>query len=507
MEMNMRNVEERSKALIGKPCCNDDQLHDWLMLFLGIRVPRRAVCEGHCAPFDYIRAAYFEPGKDLVVWAPRGGGKTRLAAAATLLDLLHKPGCGVRILGGSLEQSLRMWEHLLPDVERVGDDLLQKRTGASRRIALTNGASAAVLTQSQRAVRGLRVQKLRCDEVEMFDPEIWDAGQLTTRSIGTSLAVPLAGRGAERASKRSVNGAAKRGRDETVRIAGAIEALSTFHKTFGLMNKIVEQAEARGTPIIRWCILEVLERCPAERDCATCPLWEECKGVAKTRCDGFMSIDDAIVFKKRVSREMWESEMLCKRPSLRGCVFPNFDPEVHVRADDMPPGKLCLAVDFGFANPFVCLWIVQAEDGRTFVIDEYVQEGRTVRDHVEQIRSRAWGSPVQLSCDPAGQGRNDQTAKSNVNVLRAEGFNVKSRGSLIVDGVEMIRAELRPAFGPPRLFVHPRCKRLIRAMQSYHYSEKGSELPLKDGEHDHLIDALRYHFVNVAREEPGGRRY
>jgi len=56
-EMNMRNVEERSKALIGKPCCNDDQLHDWLMLFLGIRVPRRAVCDGHCATFDYIRAA------------------------------------------------------------------------------------------------------------------------------------------------------------------------------------------------------------------------------------------------------------------------------------------------------------------------------------------------------------------------------------------------------------------------------------------------------------------
>ncbi len=38
---------------------------------------------------------------------------------------------------------------------------------------MKNGAKAAVLAQSQRAVRGLHVQKLRCDEVEMFDPQVW----------------------------------------------------------------------------------------------------------------------------------------------------------------------------------------------------------------------------------------------------------------------------------------------------------------------------------------------
>ena len=41
---------------------------------------------------------------------------------------------------------------------------------------------AGVLAQSQRSVRGLRVQKLRCDEVELFDPAVWEAAQLTTRS-------------------------------------------------------------------------------------------------------------------------------------------------------------------------------------------------------------------------------------------------------------------------------------------------------------------------------------
>ena len=62
--------------------------------------------------------------------------------------------------------------------------------------------------------------------------------------------------------------------------------------------------------------------------------------------------------------------------------------------------------------------------------------------------------------------------------------------------MELIRAALQPAVGMPALFIHPRCVRLIDAMQKYRYPDGGGELPLKDGTHDHLIDALRYFYVN-----------
>ncbi len=165
----------------GRRIGSAEWLHEWVVVHTGMSVGRRAVCAGHDAPFEYLKAAYFEPARDLVVWAPRGGGKTALGAVATLLDLLKKPGCQVRILGGSLEQSMRMWEHLYPMLLEVAGKQLVGKSRA--RIArLENRATAAVLTQSQRAVRGLRVQKLRCDEVELFDPEIWKAGQLVTKS-------------------------------------------------------------------------------------------------------------------------------------------------------------------------------------------------------------------------------------------------------------------------------------------------------------------------------------
>src|SRR5262245_257233 len=86
------------------PIVTPDDLHGWVRTYTGLNVPRQAICPHHDPPFEYLIRSFFEPAKDLIVWAPRGGGKTRLAAVATLLDLLCKPPVAVRILGGSLEQ-------------------------------------------------------------------------------------------------------------------------------------------------------------------------------------------------------------------------------------------------------------------------------------------------------------------------------------------------------------------------------------------------------------------
>jgi hypothetical protein len=169
---------------------------------------------------------------------------------------------------------------------------------------------------------------------------------------------------------------------------------------------------------------------------------------------------------------------------------------------------MSLAIDFGYAAPFVCLWIHGGATGDVHVLDEYVQPERTMDEHIEQIQSRTrWGKVTRVSCDPAGSGRNDQTAASNVQLLRSRGYTVRTRHSQIQDGLELIRAALKPAAGKATLFVHKRCERLIKALRSYHYAPGGSELPLKDGEHDHLIDALRYWFINRTMGEVKTRVY
>src|SRR5690606_39674718 len=101
--------------------------------------------------------------------------------------------------------------------------------------------------------------------------------------------------------------------------------------------------------------------------------------------------------KRRVSEETWQSEILCRRPLTRGRVFPAFDRMIHVR-EDCPaagrtaPPQISLGIDFGYASPFVCLWVMKLGEV-SWVIDEYVQRERTLDHHLGQIEQRTqWGT-------------------------------------------------------------------------------------------------------------------
>ena len=243
---------------------------------------------GHGTPLDYLEYVFFEQGDaDPLVWACRGGGKTLVGAIATLLDMLFKPGIEIRILGGSQAQSERMYEHLVRMVEsKFRDQMI--RSGRLSRITKTgftfaNGSRVELLAQNESSVRGARVQKVRCDEVDIFDKKVWEAVQLTTRS--------MPGSGGVGASK----------------IRGTIEALSTMNGPQGLMADLVRQGKRK---LFRWCIWDVIEHCTD--DCQTCSLRKECDGKAH-HTEGFVPVSDVRIMRERVSEEVWCYEVLCDK--------------------------------------------------------------------------------------------------------------------------------------------------------------------------------------------------
>lgn len=282
-------------------------------------------------------------------------------------------------------------------------------------------------------------------------------------------------------------------------IPATIEALSTMHQPYGLMQTIVQDAPSAGRRVIHWCLLDVLETCTRD-SCRNCVLEEDCQGLAR-KAQGFLRIDDAIRMKQRVSKETWEAEMLCLRPSRANCVFPTFSETAHIREDDFWNGQIhmcrkTLAVDFGFTHPFVCLWILSDAAGRAFVSDEYVVTQRTTASNAQAIRSRHPGFH-EVRCDPAGGHANAQTGNTDINILRSAGLDVRCRRSAINEGLEQIRTALSPALGEPTLRIHPRCKELIKSMRQYHYrSDAPGENPHKDDINDHCVDALRYYYIN-----------
>lgn len=550
-----------------------DALHRWIDEFTGVEVARSALVPGNSAPFEYLLHTYFEgapagngesapvggaerPPPDCAVWANRGGGKTFLGALATLLDLVFKDGIEVRVLGGSLEQSQRMHEYLRRFFEH--QDLAPMLVSMTdRRIVLTNGSRAQVLSQSQASVRGTRVQKIRCDEVELFDREIWEAAQLTTRSL------PVPG-------------------PWGALVRGSVEALSTMHRPYGLMWDIVGEtragegqsdgamrgggsnasptvpagplgeqdeneqnigsahAQPRTRRLFRWGIVDTLGECGPERACDSCDLFPECAGRAKQRPPGVVvghvSIDDALKMKSRVGAAVWEAEMVCLRPRRDECVLSDFDPNIHIgdwpmpepaigaaadplrtervgrnrgswdRAPVVPAGQVLwiAGMDFGFRAPTVVLvgWLDCQNVLR--IEAEHVVREKALGHHISAIaRGLPAGTgrcprPWWIGIDPSGNAVEGISAKSPAEALAQAGLTVRSRGSEVQAGLRLIRDRLRPAMGGPRLFVHRRCTTLIECVQRYHYDPNKPESmePVKDG-FDHAIDALRYLILNL----------
>ncbi len=534
----------------GSPPRTAGELHAWLRAQLGLTVPRVPIIEGHAAPFAYLVHTFFEgrgglgeplaegrapqgAAPDCVVWANRGGGKTFLGAVATLLDLVFKPGIEVRILGGSMEQSKRMHAHL----RRLFDLRLRPALAAlvdgritDTRLRLHNGSVVELLSQSQTSVRGTRVQKLRCDEVDLFTRDVWEAAQLTTRSA----------------------------RCGAWDVRGSVECLSTMHLTHGVMHDLLEECRAGNRTLFRWGVVDTLERCGGEHRCEgaaggrACVLLPECAGRAKQRDPGdagHISVSDAAALKRRVSKATWDAEMLCNRPKRSDAVLPEFDRAKHV-VEVLPfevdaprvgghdgmcgrteggeqahhPLTWLAGMDFGWRSPTVVLWAALDAAGTLFIVDERCERGVMLEEHIAAIKrglkrnegedpgARAvdvesdprpregWPAAAWIGVDPAGENAHEQTGMSNIEAMRGAGLVVKSRRMFVRDGLNLIRARLAPADGSaPRLVVHARCRTLIESLERYHFpvDDLQSEKPVKRDGFDHAVDALKYLLQNL----------
>ena len=462
------------------------ELAAWIAHALGFDVPDHPLIPGHAAPLDYLEHAFFESHhpRDAIVWAARGSGKTFYAAVATALDLLFKPGIEVMILGGSLDQSQRMLAHLRA-IFRAGP--IARSTGArmtDRRITLASGSSATVLAQSHTSVRGARPQKLRCDEADLFHPDIWNAAQLVPRSrvCGSTL------------------------------VRGAVEALSTWHRPAGLMATLIGDARDPASVAIparklfRWNVIDVLERCPPERPCDPCTLLDECASRAKRadapRVGGHITIDDAIALKRRSDIQTWRAEMLCDTPLRTGAVYPEFDPDIHIAAFPTPSREEALpigGIDFGFRDPTIVLWGALAPDDTLRILAELETRETTTDALARIIRDAPWPTPAWFGADPAGHQRSATSGMSPITALRRHGLSLRARRFGLIDGLRAVRARIAPGSGSPTLLIHPRCPVLIRSLRSYRFPDApagAAQLPLKDGP-DHAADALRYLITNI----------
>jgi len=485
-----------------------DHLHDWVLAYTGVSLPREPVCAGHTAPFTLFSRQFFDR-PPLALWhGPRGSGKSFMSALDTHCNSRFIPRHATRILGGSKAQSEQIYqainEAILDGSGTVGSDRSTIHTFNSETARYRNGSTIKMLAASDTSVRGPHVPSLKLDEVDEIDPDI--------RESAMGMAMRIRG------------------------IPASVLMTSTWHRVGGPMAELMERGLAGAFPVDTFCVFEVLERCPTERSgpnlehCGGCAIKEWChsdmagpgKGVPKAkRSNGHYAIDSLIQKAKAVSRRVFESDYLCGRPKASGVWYGTFDEAKHVKvtADYNPSLPFHVSLDSGVHSGGVWFQTRPRVDGRGFYVNvfaDYFAEGlgaeKVATQVLEQTR-RFCGETYRrrISTDPAGDNRTPMGVTVRGEYERAglkgtnglESWPTKGRK---IDGLLLIEAMLMSADGTVSLTIHPRCKHLILAFQCYARAKRNNQwmdYP-EDPQHPHedLIDPLA---GGLKLEFPDGR--
>lgn len=184
-----------------------------------------------------------------------------------------------------------------------------------------------------------------------------------------------------------------------------------------------------------------------------------------------------------------------------GRVFKDFDEEVHVTDCEYDPDlPLYAAVDYGFTNPFVWLWIQVDVWGRVYVLKEFYEVGMTIDDAARELISRGL-APTNMAGfypDPASPGDTAALEKHlKIASFGHTGGEISTRLRYIREGLK-IRNKHLPWGDPerrPMLEINRKCENTIREFNDYRYpkgeekrDKNNQENPLKKD--DHTPEAL-----------------
>lgn len=163
--------------------------------------------------------------------------------------------------------------------------------------------------------------------------------------------------------------------------------------------------------------------------------------------------------------------------------------------------------DLGYHHPAV-VWFQVDSLERVNVLRAHLGDGVYMdkfADTIIRITNEFFpGAETMDFADIEGLAVSAQSRKTEYDILKEKGIRPMSRRSLVKEGIAQIQKFLNTTTGDrPNVQFHSEdCEELIRGMNSGYCWKKFSngmiaEEPNKDGHYDHLVDALRYGFINL----------
>lgn len=259
---------------------DDDELYHVVKALWGVTIPRHKVCPNHVAPFTAFADAYWarnsidpdSPVKSMALWHGSRGlsGKSYMLSILGITEAFLL-GTKINLLGGSLNQSTTIHEHMREALYSRNAPRFMIKTEGNSSIQLSNGARIRPLTASQKTVRGPHPSRILLDEIDEMELAILDA----------ALGQPM--------EQMSYLG---------TKIKPFTVMCSTWQNPDGTFTEIMKRAEEQRIPTYQWCF----------KDTAN-PI------------DGWLSQEAVEEKRQSIPAEMWRVEYELGEPSIGNRAF------------------------------------------------------------------------------------------------------------------------------------------------------------------------------------------
>lgn len=170
-----------------------------------------------------------------------------------------------------------------------------------------------------------------------------------------------------------------------------------------------------------------------------------------------------------VPEDMRELRTIGKFTVLRGTVFQEFRKSSHVIEPFRIPRdwKKVRGIDFGYNNPFCCLFCARDPDGRWYIYDEHYENQRLVSYHAAKIHEREWDDSQPWY----GRTYTDHDAQTRAELGKL-GIACTLGNKAINPSIEHIRSLMMPkGDGKPSFFVFNTCHNLIREILAWKWPD------------------------------------
>lgn len=285
-----------------------------------------------------------------------------------------------------------------------------------------------------------------------------------------------------------------------------------------------------------WSIFESMQRCntcvaidrePHGNDQArnrACPLWEYCRGEKAKKSTGFIPREYVIDHQKTLSKDAFETQFLCLRPSTQGLVLPNFTHEYslpndlnkgnYTHADYMEGQPIYICTDPAEGSKCVII-LFHVLGGKMFVFDSIIiPQCFTTGEAKLELFDLCMRMGYKMNdietvvVDPHRMDAvKDWASGDKDGIGAARGFKTDipqliGELSKIEPGLEILRRYVRSASGEIRLFINKSNNGgIISAVRENHYKTDKTNMVLQGAEQAKAfkdeIDTLRYAVIWV----------